>query len=64
LAPQKPDRAYTTRPGRNGAISSQVYEIKAELERSEGAYFQYVTERRECSNAEFVKLAPKELWVI
>ena len=46
------------------AISSQFYEIKAECERDRGSVHQYATAASERSNAEFVKVTPKELWVI
>ncbi len=48
----------------SGAISSQVYEIKAGRERDNGSVHQYAPVASERPNAEFVKLAPKGLWVI
>jgi hypothetical protein len=46
------------------AISSQVSEIKAGRERDGRSVHQYATVASERPNAEFGKLAQKELWVI
>ena len=57
-------RAYTTCLQVTGAISSQVYGIRAERERDCGSVHLYATAASERSNAESVKLAQRGLWVI